>query len=748
MKKLGLLALCLLLFYGPILLSAGSLVTSIEGDPVGHMLISLGDDRPGGRFFHYFELSANARLWGNDVKYNPLHLIRLISIALGAHPAGWGILIVLIHSLLFLTVYFYSRKALRVSETAALAGATVTFFATSWLEWTALVYWSAGAILLAVSVAEYGLFLRTGNRRHLLFCILANVLQPYVTQSQALIPTEFFLLGAVFLMGLGRPGGGRAGLLPLIRWGGPLTALGWLPILAPMIFLVTSGLAARESLRPLAWGLNLAPATQCLGLLFPIPAAAQILWGKLRWGAFLGPPNSYLFGSFLLIPALLALWQSGRKPHRLLAAGTLLYCASILVDGMVSVPSALIEEIGFSRAFAFPLLSGFCAAAAFDLPMFCSPKTNGMKPLNIFYKILLFLSLTGSCALWGVGEDRLARVASQWGLMGSGTAFHSLFLGTGLFAVGIAAGLIGYFRFIRSRRFWALLIAVGAPALCFGVGAGWTQRPPELDAMLSTPPELQFIRKQIPDYSYRVGILLSSQMHLAQGDWDRFWKDSSRQEESILFRLRENDLRLRQGLAFAVPALHFFGATHNLLRRAGNPFLQQSNRPEREFLKYRNVIVRPEAEIFEEYGVRYWVGNFDLQQRDPRKFTRVYQGPTGSVFENPSAKPVAYFLDEPAAALPLKQASDGVAIPIPKQKGGKLSISLDLSRMNARAVSARGARSSRLILLPSGIRWLVDVPPGSSSVLLTPQETPLLKAAAVTSAAGFLLLLALATALL
>ena len=276
---------------------------------------------------------------------------------------------------------------------------------------------------------------------------------------------------------------------------------------------------------------------------------------------------------------------------------------------------------------------------------------------------------------------------------------------------------------------------------------GWTQRPPELDAMLSPPAELEFVRRQIPGYSYRVGLLLSSEMHLARGDWDRFWKETGRQGEGVLFNLRENDLRLRQGLAFALPPLHFFSPTHNLLRREGNPFLKRFDRPERQFLRYRNVIVRPEAEVFEEYGVRYWISDFDLQNLSPGKFTRLFQGRYAAVFEDREAKPVAFFIDHPTGALPLKQASDGASILFPAPRGGRLSISLDLRHMEGRAVTPGGA-SSPLTLEPSGIRWFVDVPPKSSSVLLTPKEAPLLKAIAAASAAAFLLLLALAVHLL
>ena len=79
----------LLLFYVPIVQSTGTVVTGEGEDTVGHLLWSLGDERPAGRFFPYFDLASNTRIWGNDVKYNPLHLTRLVSIALGSGlPAG------------------------------------------------------------------------------------------------------------------------------------------------------------------------------------------------------------------------------------------------------------------------------------------------------------------------------------------------------------------------------------------------------------------------------------------------------------------------------------------------------------------------------------------------------------------------------------------------------------------------------------------------------------------------------------
>lgn len=748
-----LLALCLLLFYGPILLSAGSVVTSSEDDPVGHMLISLGDRRPAGRFFHYFDLSANTRLWGQDVKYNPLHFIRLISIALGSNQIGWGILIAFVHSLLFLTVYGYSRRVFGVSKAAALTGAAVAFFSASWLEWIALVYWISGALLLAVSICEYGLFVTTGRRRHLLICVLANAFQPYVTQVQALLPSQLYFLSAVLLMALCRKGSWRSTVSPLALRVWPLTALGWVPILAPVLFAVGSGLTTREAFKQLTWGVHGSVLTSLGGLLVPAPLVVGDLLVKLGWIGVVMPPNSFLFGSFLFLPSFLALWQSGRRPLRMMVVGVALYCASVIAPELFSIPSVLIRSLGFLRIFAFPVLSGFVVAAAIDLRELCSLENKGARILHRLYQILLVSTVVGSIALWAVSAETLIGLASRFGLVGSGTMLPGFLRDTRVLTAGIALGLASYLCYGAVRRsqsltrwrgsvlgFVALSITIVAPALCYGYGLGWYERPQELDAVASPPSELQFLRKRIPNYEYRVGVILASEMHLAQGDWDRFWSAGSQREDGVLSALRENDLRLRQGLAFVLPALHFFAPIHNQLRKEGNPFLQRLQSPEAPFLNRRNIIVRPGGEIFEEYGVRYWLSNYDLQRFHPQKFARLYQGEYASVFENQDAKPVAYFLNEPEVPLPFQYVASGVAIGLPAGRGGELSVHLDLRKMDARAVDAKG-RVSPLLLESAGQRWAMNVPPGNSVVVFTAREYGLVKLLAIGAGAAFLLLL-------
>lgn len=718
------LALCLAVFYGPILFSAGSVLTSVENDNVGHMLISLGDERPGGRFFHYFDLSANARLWGQDVKYHPLHLIRLISIALGATQAGWGLLMMGVHALLFLAVTYYSRALFRVSRFAALTGALVTFFATSWLEWTALVYWTAGLGLLAVSIGEYGLFLTTHRRRHLVFCILANAAQAYVTQANALIPAQAYLAGAVFLMALHRKGQRWAAMRPLFLQVWPLTALAWSPILAPMLFVVGSGLTTRNALRSVTWGFHGGVAAELLGLLFPAPDVVGDLLIKKGWLAGVSPPSSFLFGSFLFLPAIGALWRSGRAAAQALLAGTALYLFSVTLADMVSVPSPIIRSMGFSRLFAFPLLSGIIVAAAMDLPELRETGGKGARILHGLYGTLLGCSLLGLVLLLAVDENSLTGLAAQLHLLGSGAMIRHFLLDSRVHTLGIALGLTGYF-WLKRRLFLApaaLCLTILSPVFCHGIGQGWYEKSPGLGAMVSPPAEFRFLRERVPAYEYRVGFALAPELHLADGNWEEFWASGIRPDQIVLSSLREHDLRLRQGLAFALPALHFYAPAHNRLREEGNPFLKRPNSPEAYFLDGRNVIVRPEARVLEEYGVRYWLSNLDLERRSPGKFRKVFQGEFTAVFENPAAEPVAHFLDDPEGPLPLKHSGLGVSVKIPAGKEGVLSLCLDLRRMGARALDGNG-QAKALPIQKSGPRWTVEVPPGTDILLFTPDET-------------------------
>jgi hypothetical protein len=738
------LGLCLLVFYGPILLSSGSVLTGITPDPAAHMLASLGDNQTAGRFLHYFDLSVNARLWCDDVVFNPLHLIRWISIALGSNQAGWGALIVGVHSLVFLTVTAYSRSVLQTSATAALTGATVAFFAASWPMWTAAIHPTAALLLLVVSVGEYALFLRTRRRRHLLLCILANALQPYVSQPHSLIPSQAYLLGAVGLMAFFRRRKDAWGsVLPLLLVVWPLSLLGWMPILGPLLYAVGSGLAVRETFAPLRWGVDLSRSTQLLGILFPTPSVIHVLWAKLGISK-LSLPAPWFFGSFLFAPCLLALWQSRRAPKRILAVGVALCCLFFLAAESVLVPSPLFRPLWFWLPLAFPMLSGFVVAGGMEA-LLTNPNPKGLWLLHRLYGLILGVALLGWIALWVVGEQPLTDVVFRLGLGGSGTEIPRLFRGALLFCAGIAVGLLGYFRFKNGKgrgRVIALFVAIAAPALGIGQDWGLYTRHSELDAMLSGPREIQFLQERIPDYTYRVGVLCASEMLLAEGDWKGYWTASSEYPNQVLHAIRLNGSWMRQGLAFALPYIHFYGPVHRELQKEGNPFLKRPDSRKAQLLIRRNVIVRPEADFFDDYGVRYWLSNFDLQRLHPQKFVRVAEGEYGAVFENLSAKPVAYFLDEPQVPLPLQHAPYGVAVALPEQRGGRISLHLDLRRMDARAMDANG-HASPLVLQPSGLRWVVDVPWGCSAVVFTAKESVGLRRLSTGSAAVFLLLLGL-----
>ena len=744
------LAVSLLVFYGPMLLSARTVVTTTEDDPAENMVTSLGDHRPGGRFFHYFDLSSDTRLWGQDVVFHPFHLLRRASIALGAGLAGWGVLLMGLHSLLFFVVYRYSRTIFRVARAAGVAGAAVAFFSLSWSEWILRPTWAPAAILLAVSLGEYGLFLKTAKRGHLLACAVANTLQPYVAGSSALIPTQIYLFGAIVLMAFydRQKHWGKA-LSPWILFVWPLTALGWVPILAPMLFSLGSGLVARYSPRELAWGLDGSVFTGLGGLLCPAPIVLGDLLGKLGWLGKIQAPDNFLFGSFLFLPSALALWRSGERALRTLATGTALYIASLAAAELIRTPFPVAGGLGFSRSFLFPLVSGFVVAAGIGREEFGRPS----RVLHRIYHLLLAGAAAIFLLLCALNAEQLTRWASRWGILGSGMMIPQFLRGTRAVAAGIALGLAGYFgvRVFRasSRPVFcavAFCLAVAAPTWGVGYAQDWHVRNPGLDAALSPPSEFRFLRDRVPSYEYRVGLILASNVHLAQGDRRGFWATILQRENVALSYLSADDKSLRQGLAFLLPSLHFYTPVQRKLWEDGNPFLRGPAGPEGAFLNRRRAeIVDPGPDSFEAYGVRYWLSNFDLRNLYPGKFSRVYQGEYAAVFENKSAKPVAFFLEEPGVPLPLEHIPWGIAVRLPDPKGGRLSLQVDLRNMKANAVNPSGrAVPLALQLQPSAARWEADVPPGSSAVLLTAAEAVPLQMLTAGSGITFALFLALA----
>ena len=154
----------------------------------------------------------------------------------------------------------------------------------------------------------------------------------------------------------------------------------------------------------------------------------------------------------------------------------------------------------------------------------CS-EIKGMRNLHGLYRMLLGCAVIGSVALLAVSADTLTDVGVWLGLVGSGTVVPVLLRGTRAFAAGMALGLAGYFYYVTTRRSWgentwrtsalrsmALFVTIVAPTLSFAYGEGWYERPPQLDAMLSPPSELQSLRERVPNYEYRVGVILSSDL--------------------------------------------------------------------------------------------------------------------------------------------------------------------------------------------------------------------------------------------
>ena len=745
------LAVGLLVFYGPIVVATGTVMSGGGGggfDKVLVMLWSLGDDRPAGRFFPYFDLASNARLWGNDLPFNPLHLTRLVSIALGSNQIGWAMIIVLIHSMLFLTVYYYTRRVFGVSKTAAIVGGMVAFFHTSWLEWTSLVYWTSSALLVTVAAFEYWRFINTGRRRHLVFCILANSLHPYVGQGQSLVTSQVYLLGAVLLIAFYGQRRWASTIKPLLFFVWPITLLGWMPVITPVLLALGSGFLSRSteafSTATAAWRLDFRGVTQFTGLLTPFPPIIGATLKKLGLTGFIWRPSVWLFGSFYFVPALLVLWGSGKRRMRIVAQGAILCLVLILLAGMVVTPYPLVNSLGLTRLYLFPTLSGIVVGVAIDGWRRGGWRIPAVKKVvNHFYWALLGVAVLSFIAVAAISGNTFLDLASRAGLVDSGQGVPKLLSSARIWSAGIAVALLAYF-WAASRKaagnrgmVWVWMLAIAAPVLTVGHWDGWYNRPPSLDLMLEVPPEVRFLQQEMPSYEYRVGVAIASEMHLARRQREAYRSTVYEDSNTYLIAIRKNDVVSRQGIAYAMPLLHLYSPYHVKLRQQANATLEDYAGPQIANLYKRSVIVDPDAAILEDYGVRYWVSDFDLERAYPGRMTKVFEGDHVAVYENAAAKPVAYFVDEPQSALPLKNSWIGFSIPVPPDHKGQLSVHVDLSGMKGKSVTSSGDES-RVLPSMSGDRWLIDIPEDTSRIVFAASEFPTYIWVSASSMLGFL----------
>ena len=560
--------------------------------------------------------------------------------------------------------------------------------------------------------------------------IAANALQPYLTQSQVLIPTQLYLLGAVALMAYARPGMRWQTVRPLVLVVWPLTVLGWLPIAAPVLYVVGTGLVSRStqffSEAP-SWGINVEMITHHLGgYLVPATKSMGVLLGKVGLRDFAEAPNTWLFASFLFVPGLLVLWRSGSRHLRIPAAGVLFYVASVLLADLVSTPVELVNTLGFWRLFAFPVVSALTIAVAVDAVR--SPA--GMPRFLRWFQWAFALSLAGMVILWVafavVSDDAWFRLADRLGLINTGKYIPFAIREMPVYMRGMAIGLAALLLAATTRwrvppmaRGALLALAIIMPVMTVGNTLGWNERPKELDAMLEAPAEIGYVRSRVPSFEYRVGIVKAA----AEGQLPNREPLESLDPESSLYleELRQNDVRLRYGLAYALPRLHFYSPVHVELREAANWSLAAADEETQKEIAHRSIIVDPDVPALEAYGVRYWITDYDLDRVYGSQFDRLFEGEFATVYENRVALPIAYFEEVPGDAVALENRWTGFTAEVPDADSGALSLSVDLRRFDASAVDEAGD-SQPLEMREADGRWLVDVPAGTTRVAFHASE--------------------------
>ena len=99
----AILLLTLILFYLPFV-PLGDIVFDDGSVVPNHLAFVQGDARYEGRFLPYFSVGGNYRPWSDDTTFNPLHLLRLLTIITGSSLFSWAFIMVLIHVSYFFVV--------------------------------------------------------------------------------------------------------------------------------------------------------------------------------------------------------------------------------------------------------------------------------------------------------------------------------------------------------------------------------------------------------------------------------------------------------------------------------------------------------------------------------------------------------------------------------------------------------------------------------------------------------------------
>lgn len=721
-------------FYLPILITGKSIITGEKTDNVVLMLSSLGDNRLSGRFFPYFDITSNCHAWGDGFWMSPLHAQRLLSICMGAGHIGWIIIIIAMHLLLFLFIYYYLIKVFGCSQFSAIIGATAGFFHLSWSKYTVSSMYTAATILLVVIIFEYWLYIKTSEKKHLIVCLVSNALLPYMVMANNIVPVQLYVTAFVILISLSKEKNRFSAIKPLVFYIWPISVIAWIPIIAPDIFVIFFGLVSRaKAPNVLEWGINFSTFSQFIGILMPGYEFFYPVLVRCGLTKYVSNPDSYLFGSFLFFSSLLIIRKSEKKDRQTFYKFVMFYLLSVFLARLIVVPSDFIDSMGFYREFAFPAISGIVVALGIEywrsvrvLPEF--------KFVYRFY-LLLFSFFIIFILVLIIADERIYDLAIQFNSRYTRVLISPYVIKFIVYLFGLSMALLAYlflytdlyFKLGNKFRLWLCVFLIAVPCITYGYVEGRYKKSFELEVALDVPPEISFLQEKCKNHEFRVGIFAKSDLiYMENGQTSEFLNRRKEKEDKFLSFMKKLTNQSRSGLSFAFPNLHFFSDYLIKIRDQTNTNVIHSG--------------MPLGELLDDYGVRYWLSDCALDNLCPGKFIKIYSGKYSSVYEKKNAFPVAYYVGSPTTPLPLVQELYGFSILTKNKKIGRISVHMDLRNMNIKALHENGAKS-QLAFEKVNDRWIIDVPENIVEVSIKAREFIVYVVISVISFISFVVIL-------
>ena len=713
--------LAFLSFYIPLIVEFDTIVFDSKGIVSNHFAMAQGDLRKEGRFIPFFSIGGNYRPWSDDTVFNPLHLLRLLNIIGGGNIYSWQMIMVLIHILNFWVVYFYSQKLFNVHPNAAFFGGILSLFTINWGLNSQLVNGITFLPFIFIAVCEYYLFFKTNKNKHLIFCIIALSLFPYIGFLGGIFSsflTFLFCIGIFHLCS----NKSRYAFKPLVLIGFSIF-FSWSIICGPTIFdLITGRILRFLPGSDTSWNISWMHLPSVISLILP-------LWdnvvNRLFW--IFDPNiliNNFYWGTIFFVPSLLILRKTKTKEEYTIYKLILYYICTLILTRIVIVPGNYFGHIKNMGDGILSLLAGLAFSLAFSKIINNDTQILEIKFINRCYRIILCLTVPFIPLLF-VSVNTVYKLADQYGVTSNYIAVAFIVNTSKFYFISVILCISFYLlvfdkkmiirmvrneKYLMKLKYMMVFLSIALPSWAINYGDFGYQKAMGTDSFLkfyySDSSEQKYIDDKAKNYQYRVGFLCRvPQNKQTKGNFANI-RDIYTDYYFGAHHWGSSSNLLRDGIAYAFPFHHFLPShlmelflTTNVMRQNG-----------KIVGNLRWFLVNPDSSLLSDHGVRFVVSNIDLHSLYPN-YRLAYIGDYVSIFENKEAMPVAYFSGNSDHPLKLYSLIDGFFIPV-QRRSGKLIISMDLWNMKITGMSIDGFEIDFMPDRLSETKWSVDIPAG------------------------------------